>query len=238
MVLVALWPARSPRLSAPRNNLPGVKLCLPCSRPLVTHYCLLGGTCSLFESPLLADPAPTPTKHCFVVAPSSMTATMTTMPRSGNNATLLGNDTPPLGARSATTTPRSGDDTNHRGDATPLGARSVTMMPSSESIGNNIKLGNDSMLVTTMPRLAMMSRLLVTTPSLSHKPYGATLGDNATLGDDNAKLGNDATLLLTMMAMTTTTTSEGEPKTLIMGHEILSFHAPVVSSFLYCSRLG
>jgi hypothetical protein len=34
------------------------------------------------------------------------------------------------------------------------------------------------------------------------------------------------------------TTSEVEPKTLIMGHEILSFHAPVVSTFLYCSRRG
>jgi hypothetical protein len=32
--------------------------------------------------------------------------------------------------------------------------------------------------------------------------------------------------------------SEVEPKTLIMEHEISSFHAPVVSSFLYCSRLG
>jgi hypothetical protein len=32
--------------------------------------------------------------------------------------------------------------------------------------------------------------------------------------------------------------SEVEPKTLFMGNEILSFHAPVVSSFLYCSRLG
>ena len=33
-------------------------------------------------------------------------------------------------------------------------------------------------------------------------------------------------------------TSEVEPKTLFMGHEISSFHAPVGSSFLYCSRLG
>jgi hypothetical protein len=33
-------------------------------------------------------------------------------------------------------------------------------------------------------------------------------------------------------------TSEVEPKTLFLGHEKLSFHAPVVSSFLYCSRLG
>jgi hypothetical protein len=32
--------------------------------------------------------------------------------------------------------------------------------------------------------------------------------------------------------------SEVEPKMLIMGHEISSFNAPVVSSFLYCSRLG
>ncbi len=61
MVLVALWPACSPRLSAPPNNLPRIKLYPPCSRPLTTHYCLPGGNCSLFESPLLADP--TPTKH-------------------------------------------------------------------------------------------------------------------------------------------------------------------------------
>ena len=38
--------------------------------------------------------------------------------------------------------------------------------------------------------------------------------------------------------MTSPVTSEVEPKTIFMGHEISSFHAPVVSSFLYCSRLG
>ena len=124
MVLVALWPAHSPRLSAPSNNLPGVKLYPPCSRPLVTHYCLPGGTCSLFESPLLADPAPT--KHSFVVAPLSMEATMTVMPRSGNDATLLSNNAMPLGAPLATTMPHSDDDTNLGDNAMPLGAHSVT----------------------------------------------------------------------------------------------------------------
>ena len=37
---------------------------------------------------------------------------------------------------------------------------------------------------------------------MSHEPYDATLGNNATLGDDNAKLGADATPLLTMTATT------------------------------------
>ena len=48
----------------------------------------------------------------------------------------------------------------------------------------------------------MTPRLLATTPSLSHEPYDATLGNNATLGDDNAKLGADATPLLTTTATT------------------------------------
>ena len=44
-----------------------------------------------------------------------------------------------------------------------------------------------------------------TTPSSSREPYNVTLGDDAMLGDDNAKLGdNVATPLLTTAAMTTT----------------------------------
>ncbi len=47
---------------------------------------------------------------------------------------------------------------------------------------------------------------MATTPSSLCEPYDAKLDDNATLGDDNAKLGNDAaTLLLMTTAMTTTT---------------------------------
>jgi hypothetical protein len=47
---------------------------------------------------------------------------------------------------------------------------------------------------------------LATTPSSSREPYATTLGNNVTLGNDDAKLGNDAaTPLLTMTAMTTTT---------------------------------
>ena len=71
---------RSLRLSAPSSNLPGVKLSLPCSRPLATHYFLPEGTSSLFESPLLANP--TPAKHSFVVTLLSVAASMTTMPHS------------------------------------------------------------------------------------------------------------------------------------------------------------
>ena len=54
------------------------------------------------------------------------------------------------------------------------------------------------------PRLP--NGLSVTTPSLSCKPYDVMLGDDAMLGDDNAKLGHDAARpLLTATAMTTTT---------------------------------
>ena len=56
----------------------------------------------------------------------------------------LGNDTTPLGARSATTTALSGDDANLGNDATPLGARLVTTTPSSETLGNNTELGDNS----------------------------------------------------------------------------------------------
>ena len=118
---------------------------------------------------------------------------------------LLGNKTTPLGARLATTTPRSGDDANLGNNVTPLSACSVTMAPSSETLGNNTKLGNDSTLMTTMPRLAMTPCLSATTPSLSCKPYDATIGNNATLGDGNVKLGNNTTPLLTMTVMTTMT---------------------------------
>jgi hypothetical protein len=48
--------------------------------------------------------------------------------------------------------------------------------------------------------------LSATTPSSSCEPYNATLGDNTTLGDDNAKLGNNFAMpLLTTAARTTTT---------------------------------
>ena len=40
---------------------------------------------------------------------------------------------------------------------------------------------------------------------MSHKPYNATLGNDTTLGDNNAKLGDNATPLLTTTAMTSTT---------------------------------
>jgi hypothetical protein len=53
MVLAALWPARSPNLRAPSNNPPGVKLLPSCRSTLATHYCLPGGTCSLFGVPPL-----------------------------------------------------------------------------------------------------------------------------------------------------------------------------------------
>jgi hypothetical protein len=56
-----------------------------------------------------------------------------------------------------------------------------------------------------MPCLAKTPHLLATTPSLSREPYAATLGDNATLGEDNAKLGNNTTPLLMTTAMTATT---------------------------------
>jgi hypothetical protein len=54
----------------------------------------------------------------------------------------------------------------------------------------------------------MTPPLLATTPSLSRKPYNATLGNDATLGDNNAKLGDNAAMpLLTTMAMTMTMTA-------------------------------
>ena len=53
MVLVALWTSSSPRGSVTSNNPPGVKLYPPCLRPLATHSCLPGGTCSLFGVPPL-----------------------------------------------------------------------------------------------------------------------------------------------------------------------------------------
>jgi hypothetical protein len=55
-----------------------------------------------------------------------------------------------------------------------------------------------------------MPHLLATTPSSSREPYDLTLGNDATLGDNDAKLGNNAAMpmpLLTTMAMTTTTTA-------------------------------
>ena len=58
-----------------------------------------------------------------------------------------------------------------------------------------------------MPCLAKTIHLLATTPSLSRKPYNTTLGDNATLGNSDAKLGNNATPLLTTMVMTMTMTA-------------------------------
>ncbi len=58
MVLAALWPARSLRLSAPSNNPPGVKLLPSCRSTLATHYSLPGGTCSLFG-------VPRPTHHAL-----------------------------------------------------------------------------------------------------------------------------------------------------------------------------
>jgi hypothetical protein len=137
---MALWSSCSPRGSVTSKNPPGVKLYPPCLRPLATRHHLQRGTCSHFESPLLPDP--TTTKHCFVVALSSMAATMTTMSRSGNDATLHGNNAT-LGARSATTTARSGDDGNLGDNATPLGARSVTTLPSLEMLSGNTKLGDN-----------------------------------------------------------------------------------------------
>ena len=61
--------------------------------------------------------------------------------------------------------------------------------------------------VTTTPRSAMTPHLLATTPSLPHKPYDATLGNNAMLGDDDTKLGEDATPLLMTTTMTTAMTA-------------------------------
>ena len=52
-----------------------------------------------------------------------------------------------------------------------------------------------------------MPCLLATTLSSSRKPYDAPLGNNAMLGDNDAKLGDDATLLLITTAMRTTTTA-------------------------------
>ena len=75
-----------------------------------------------------------------------MAETMMTMPRSGNGATLLGNDATPLNTRLATTTARSGDNANLGDDAMPLGACLVTTTPSSETLGDKTKLGNNSML--------------------------------------------------------------------------------------------
>ena len=75
-----------------------------------------------------------------------MAATMTTMPRLGDDATPLCDNALPLGACSVTTTPRSGDDANLGNNATPLGARLVMMAPSLKTLGNNTKLGNDSTL--------------------------------------------------------------------------------------------
>jgi hypothetical protein len=53
----------------------------------------------------------------------------------------------------------------------------------------------------------MTPHLLATTPSSLRKPYDATLGNEATLGDDDAKLADNATPLLTVKVMTTTATT-------------------------------
>jgi hypothetical protein len=124
-----------------------------------------------------------------------MAATMAT-PRSGDNATSLGNNAELFCACLATTMPHLGDNTNLGNKAMLLSARLVTMMPSSETLGNNTKLCNDSTLCDNNATLGNIPGLSTTTPSLLHEPYEATLGNNATLGDDDAKLGEDATLLL------------------------------------------
>ncbi len=54
--------------------------------------------------------------------------------------------------------------------------------------------------------MATTPHLSATTPSLLRKPYNSTLGDNATLDDNDAKLGDNATSLLMTMTMTTTAT--------------------------------
>ncbi len=56
------------------------------------------------------------------------------------------------------------------------------------------------------PQSPMMPRLSATTPSLPREPYDATLGNDAMLSVDDAKLGDDATPLLTTAAMMTTMT--------------------------------
>jgi hypothetical protein len=161
MVRVALWLARSPRLSTPSNNPPGVKLYLPCSRPLATNYCLPGGTCSLFESPLRADP--TPTKHRFVVTPSSMAANGS---NDDDDATLGQQHHVAQQQHQAAWCMLGDNDANLGDNATPLGARLVTTMPSLKTLGNITKLGKDSTLCDN----------------------NATLGNNATPLGDNTKL--------------------------------------------------
>ena len=75
----------------------------------------------------------------------------------------LGNNTTPLGTRSATTMPRLGDDANLGDNATPLSARLVTTTPSLETLGDNTKPGSNS-----------------------------TLGKDATLADDAMPLTNSS----------------------------------------------
>jgi hypothetical protein len=96
-----------------------------------------------------------------------MAATMTTTPRSVNDATPLSNDTTLHGARSAMMTPRLGDDANLGDVATQLGVRLVMMTPSSEMLGNNTTLCDDD----------------------------ATLGKDAKIGNDATPLGNNTKLV-------------------------------------------
>ena len=75
-----------------------------------------------------------------------MAAKMKMTPRSGNDAMRLGDNATPFSACLAMSTPRSGDGANLDKDATLLGARSEMMTPSLETLGDNTKLCNDSML--------------------------------------------------------------------------------------------
>ena len=64
---------------------------------------------------------------------------------------LLGDNATPLGACSATTTPRLGDNTNLSNDATPLGndatlGDNATLSDNDATLGNNAMLGNNAAL--------------------------------------------------------------------------------------------
>ena len=118
----------SPRLSAPSNNPPGVKLLPSCQRTLATHHCLPGDISSLLGAPLLTMLYML--LLCLWLFGQPALRALPAMLKAPGLSLSLGDNATLLGSRSVTTTtPRSGDDTNLSNNTTPLGARSLTMTP-------------------------------------------------------------------------------------------------------------
>ncbi len=96
MVLVALWPARSPRLSDPNNNRPGLSFTYHAQGPRPLIIASQEVLVPSLSHPYLQIQHP---QNIILLLPRPlMAATMTTTPCLGNNATSLGNNTTLLSA--------------------------------------------------------------------------------------------------------------------------------------------